>query len=835
METAYSSSTTTSTPDVWQQLNAIQFGASLTKLFDYIAFVPIIWEESTTTIKVHSIETSTLHSDRSNIKYGSTATFPNTPAAETFIRPSRVISKSSIGVVPTNPGTQLFGLFVSPYFLFSIFIGFVISRIHVMVHRQRVRPIGLLARVAIYAPIYALLLRTIAIDCVALSGSPLRQHVHPWMQTTVDFVSKVVQRYGIVASDGPIESSRSLWLSFSACCIFDCIDVFVARLEGSPCAPYEYIGGLIESTSLYYFYGGSFRIQELGLLHVLEKLLLSHTLMLFESGWRWRLIPTGIANVLMLHHFLFSVRNYTGSYSVYPFVQVLSMALLGVSLVIVSTTVLIRWLASTVDKLGMKPVVDLSHRETADAQDPAGTALYDHNGVFQGTRADEANDEMFELMQDMFIPVVPDLRRDFSVEILDLAGTCLQRCSNKIQKNGYSRPFGAMRLPKTTALDQYVDNVVRANREGRQQTPRQITRGSRVGGLNVLVDDEPSAFGQIPGNSIDLVHALHGTRLNSIRNLSLGMWALSVALFRYALRRKVVPDSTYSSLNSNSAGGDLSNPTGVIHARMRAPRHKANRAGGPVNGGTPTHFASDPYSWIDSDEDDDDYDFDYVSGSEQASGVDDDDDVDVELLFNEVADLVDDVFINTNDMDPDNPSAPTATFIAHSLFNGGEQESQQRMMTRGVYARSIARDNNLAQPRLNVPVLFKALANMFRIASSSSDNNRPALPFERHETEALAELIRSRRQTNAAAAAAAGPAMPPETGTDSAARAAPPSTSESEVMCVVCWVNTRCVMLRPCRCLCMCNECRIALAARNFGHCPCCRRDVVGYSRVYAV
>ncbi|KAJ2845945.1 hypothetical protein GGI22_006396 [Coemansia erecta] len=509
------------------------------------------------------------------------------------------------------------------------------------------------------------------------------------------------------------------------------------------------------------------------------------------------------------------------------------MALLGVSMVIVSTTVLIRWLASTVDKLGMKPVVDLRHRETANAQDPANRAIYDRNGVFQGTAADEANDEMFELMQDMFIPIVPDLRRDFSVEILDLAGTCLQRCSNKIQKNGYSRPFGAMRLPKTTALDQYVDNVIHANREGRQQTPRQITRRSRVGGLNVLVDDEPSMFGQIPGSSIDLVHALHGTRLNSIGNLSRGMWALSVALVRYALRRKVEPDSADGSLNSDSAGGGLSNSTGVIRTRIGAPCHSANRADRPVNGsvdGAPRQFASDPVSWIDSD--DEDYDFDYVSGSEQSSSIGDDDDADVELLFNEVADLVDDVFLNTDDMDPDNLSAPTATFIAHPLFNGGEQESQQGMITRGVYARSIARDNNSTPPRLNVPVLFKALAKMFRIASSSSDTNLPALPFERHETEALAELIRSRRQTNAASS---GTTMPPDTGTGSAAGTAPPSSSESEAMCVVCWANTRCVMLRPCRCLCMCNECRIALAARNFGHCPCCRRDVVGYSRVYAV
>ncbi|KAJ2534427.1 hypothetical protein EV175_007034, partial [Coemansia sp. RSA 1933] len=59
METVYSSTTAAaaSTPDVWQQLSEIQFGAALTKLFDYIAFVPIMWEASTTIVDAHSTET----------------------------------------------------------------------------------------------------------------------------------------------------------------------------------------------------------------------------------------------------------------------------------------------------------------------------------------------------------------------------------------------------------------------------------------------------------------------------------------------------------------------------------------------------------------------------------------------------------------------------------------------------------------------------------------------------------------------------------------------------------------------------------------------------------
>jgi hypothetical protein len=51
--------------------------------------------------------------------------------------------------------------------------------------------------------------------------------------------------------------------------------------------------------------------------------------------------------------------------------------------------------------------------------------------------------------------------------------------------------------------------------------------------------------------------------------------------------------------------------------------------------------------------------------------------------------------------------------------------------------------------------------------------------------------------------------------------------------CVVCKSDIRCIVLRPCGCLCLCDDCRIALAARKFKDCPCCRASVSGYSRIY--
>ncbi|WVR07544.1 hypothetical protein IAU60_004586 [Kwoniella sp. DSM 27419] len=54
--------------------------------------------------------------------------------------------------------------------------------------------------------------------------------------------------------------------------------------------------------------------------------------------------------------------------------------------------------------------------------------------------------------------------------------------------------------------------------------------------------------------------------------------------------------------------------------------------------------------------------------------------------------------------------------------------------------------------------------------------------------------------------------------------------------CVVCMTQMRDTILWPCRCLALCNDCRESLASRlpaNDHMCPCCRRKVEGYSRIY--
>lgn len=99
----------------------------------------------------------------------------------------------------------------------------------------------------------------------------------------------------------------------------------------------------------------------------------------------------------------------------------------------------------------------------------------------------------------------------------------------------------------------------------------------------------------------------------------------------------------------------------------------------------------------------------------------------------------------------------------------------------------------------------------------------PSLPNGRltpdEQAEVLEYLIRTRR------AAASQPGASWRDGAEGLGAGGP--------QCVVCQSSPRTILAWPCRCLSLCEDCRVSLAMNNFGTCVCCRTDVVGFSRLF--
>jgi Zinc finger, C3HC4 type (RING finger) len=89
------------------------------------------------------------------------------------------------------------------------------------------------------------------------------------------------------------------------------------------------------------------------------------------------------------------------------------------------------------------------------------------------------------------------------------------------------------------------------------------------------------------------------------------------------------------------------------------------------------------------------------------------------------------------------------------------------------------------------------------------------------EAQILEHLILTRRST----AAAEGKEMDWAKGASGMGEGGP--------MCVVCQSSPRSIIVWPCRCLSLCDDCRVTLAMNNFDKCVCCRRDVASFSRIY--
>ncbi|KAK3073475.1 hypothetical protein LTR53_004909 [Teratosphaeriaceae sp. CCFEE 6253] len=102
----------------------------------------------------------------------------------------------------------------------------------------------------------------------------------------------------------------------------------------------------------------------------------------------------------------------------------------------------------------------------------------------------------------------------------------------------------------------------------------------------------------------------------------------------------------------------------------------------------------------------------------------------------------------------------------------------------------------------------------------------PTHPLNESEEEAdLEQFLLTQRAKAKAKAASKGHSNSWESGAEGMGAGGP--------QCVVCQSTPRTILVWPCGCLSMCDECRVGLAARNYTKCICCRTDIAAYSRLY--
>jgi hypothetical protein len=106
----------------------------------------------------------------------------------------------------------------------------------------------------------------------------------------------------------------------------------------------------------------------------------------------------------------------------------------------------------------------------------------------------------------------------------------------------------------------------------------------------------------------------------------------------------------------------------------------------------------------------------------------------------------------------------------------------------------------------------------------SSGPPRPQPLTEEEEERDLEEFLLAQRASARARAQRSGGSTW-ETGAEGMGAGGP--------QCVVCQSTPRTILVWPCGCLSMCDECRVGLAARNYTKCICCRTDIAAYSRLY--
>ncbi|KAK2736437.1 hypothetical protein FQN55_001613 [Onygenales sp. PD_40] len=170
-------------------------------------------------------------------------------------------------------------------------------------------------------------------------------------------------------------------------------------------------------------------------------------------------------------------------------------------------------------------------------------------------------------------------------------------------------------------------------------------------------------------------------------------------------------------------------------------------------------------------------------------------------------------------LDPkDKETKHEARVLASHLVAADEGKIMTRSRFRGQMERDRAR-----------VLLSRRYRDLATNDSSTWGSNERKRPTSEEESEILENLILSRRLGGNAHNHPGHRSQQQPQSWDSGASGLGPEGPQ----CVICQSTPRSIITWPCRCLCVCEECRVSLAMNNFGSCVTCRREVTGFVRLW--
>ena len=119
-----------------------------------------------------------------------------------------------------------------------------------------------------------------------------------------------------------------------------------------------------------------------------------------------------------------------------------------------------------------------------------------------------------------------------------------------------------------------------------------------------------------------------------------------------------------------------------------------------------------------------------------------------------------------------------------------------------------------------------------QVLLSSGRRGAPQKMTPEEEAQRLEQIILSRRSA-ASAEQHSPPFFSSANANDTSWATGAAGLGPDGPQCVVCQSAPRTIIVWPCRCLSLCDDCRVSLAMNNFEKCVCCRREVISFSRIY--